>query len=107
MTNEAVVSGPLISEYWRSRRDQLFIASCIALIVTAMSFAIRGDLIQPLGDKFNLTKEQLGLITGTAFWGFALSTVIGGWLCDVVGMGRLLILAFIGHAIGIVLTIFA
>jgi fucose permease len=72
-----------------------------------MSFAIRGSLIAPLGVKFNLTKEQLGLITGTAFWGFALSTIIGGWLCDVVGMRTLLLLAFAGHAIGIVTTIFA
>ena len=107
MTDEAVVSGELTSDYWRSRRDQLFYASCIALIVTAMSFAIRGSLIAPLGAKFGLTKEQLGLITGTAFWGFALSTIIGGWLCDVVGMRTLLILAFVGHAVGIVTTIFA
>lgn len=107
MSNQDAVSSGLTSDYWRARRDQLFLASCIALIVTAMSFAIRGSLIEPLGAKFNLTKEQLGLITGTAFWGFAVSTIIGGWLCDVVGMGRLLILAFIGHAIGIVLTIFA
>ncbi len=90
-----------------ARREQLFWASCISLIVTAMSFAIRGSLITPLGTQFNLTKEQLGLITGTAFWGFAVTTVIGGWLCDVVGMGRLLALAFIGHAVGIVTTIFA
>jgi len=72
-----------------------------------MSFAIRGNIVADLGTKFNLTKEQLGLITGTAFWGFALSTIIGGWLCDVVGMRTLLILAFVGHAVGIVTTIFA
>jgi MFS family permease len=107
MSNEAVVSDKLTSDYWRAHRDQLFVASCIALIVTAMSFAIRGELIQPLGEKFNLTKEQLGLITGTAFWGFAVSTIIGGWLCDVVGMRTLLTLALVGHAVGIALTIFA
>ena len=107
MSNQAVVSDGLASDYWRQRRDQLFMASCIALIVTAMSFAIRGSLIAPLGAKFGLTKEQLGLITGTAFWGFAVSTIVGGWLCDVVGMRTLLILAFVGHALGIVTTIFA
>jgi len=107
LSNQAVVSDGLASDYWRARRDPLFIASCIALIVTAMSFAIRGSLIAPLGEKFHLTKEELGLITGTAFWGFALSTIIGGWLCDVVGMRTLLLLAFVGHAIGIVTTVFA
>lgn len=96
-----------INDYWLARRNQLFLASCISLIVTAMSFAIRGALIAPLGKQFNLSNEQMGVITGTAFWGFALATIIGGPLCDVVGMGRLLTLAFIGHAIGIVTTILA
>ena len=96
-----------VSDYWLARREQLFWASCISLIVTAMSFAIRGAIIAQLGKQFSLKNEELGLITSTAFWGFAITTIIGGWLCDVVGMGRLLTLAFIGHAIGIVTTIFA
>ena len=107
MSDQAIPSDGLSSDYWRARRDQLFLASCIALIVTAMSFAIRGSLIDPLGKQFHLDNTQLGLITGTAFWGFALATIIGGPLCDTVGMGRLLALAFVGHAIGIVTTIFA
>ena len=90
-----------------SKRESLFVACCVALIVTAMSFAIRGNLIGPLGDQFHLDKGQMGWITGTAFWGFTLAMVIGGPLCDTLGMGRLLILAFIGHTVGIFLTIFA
>src|SRR5207245_299122 len=97
----------LNSDYWRSQRDRLFIASCIALIVTAMSFAIRGDVIAQLGAQFHLSNQQLGWIAGTAAWGFTLSMIIGGPLCDVLGMGRMLVLAVIGHAIGIVMTIFA
>lgn len=97
----------LTSDYWLARRDQLFIASCIALIVTAMSFAIRGALITPLGEQFGLSKEQIGLVLGTAFWGFTLAMVVGGPLCDVLGMGRLLVIAFIGHALGIIGTILA
>ncbi len=96
-----------VSDYWVARREQLFLASCIALIVTAMSFAIRGAIIDQLGKQFALTHEQLGLITSTAFWGFAVTTIIGGWLCDIVGMGKLLTLAFIGHTIGILTTVFA
>lgn len=88
-------------------RDRLFMASCIALIVTAMSFAIRGDIMGTLGAQFNLTNEQLGWIAGTAFWGFTLSMMVGGPLCDWVGMGRLLTLAVVGHGLGILLTIFA
>jgi MFS family permease len=88
-------------------KSRFFVASCIALVVTAMSFAIRGDIMPALGAQFSLTKEQLGWIAGTAFWGFTLAMVFGGPLCDVVGMGRLIIGAFVGHVAGILLTIFA
>lgn len=97
----------LNSDYWRSRRGGLFAASCIALIVTAMSFAIRGDIITQLGGQFHLSNTQLGWIAYTASLGFTISMVIGGPLCDVLGMGRMLILAVVGHAVGIVMTIFA
>jgi MFS family permease len=88
-------------------RQRLFIASCVALIVTAMSFAIRGDIMGDLESQFELTKTQVGWIAGTAFWGFTLAMVIGGPLCDVIGMKRLAWFAFVGHAAGILLTIFS
>lgn len=90
-----------------ANRSRLFVASCVALIVTAMSFAIRGDIMGNLETVFELSKEQVGWIAGTAFWGFTLAMVIGGPLCDVLGMRRLVLFAFVGHAAGILLTIFA
>ena len=96
-----------VSGDWQGRRNHLFVASCVALIATAMSFAIRANLIGTLGDQFHLDKAQMGLIVSTAFWGFPLAMMIGGPLCDVVGMRRLLVVALIGHAIGIVGTILA
>nr|MBC8329530.1 MFS transporter [Planctomycetota bacterium] len=80
-----------------SPRSRFFLASCIALVVTAMSFAIRADIMGELETTFSLNNEQLGWIAGTAFWGFTLAMVIGGPLCDVLGMGRLLPLAVLGH----------
>ena len=88
-------------------RQHLFVASCIALIATAMTFAIRADIMGALEGQFALDKTQLGWIAGAAFWGFALSIVIGGPLCDALGMGRLLFLAFLCHAGGVALTIWA
>jgi MFS family permease len=88
-------------------RDRLFYASCIALIVTAMTFAIRASILGDLGKQFNLNDTQLGWINSMAFLGFPIAMLIGGPLCDVVGMGRLLILAFFSHIVGIVLTIYA
>ena len=90
-----------------SKRESLFVACCVSLIVTAMSFAIRGNIMGALGDQFHLDNAQLGWIAGTAFWGFTLAMVIGGPLCDTLGMGRLLTLAFAGHLAGIFVTIFA
>jgi len=90
-----------------SLRSRLFLGSCLALITTAMSFAIRGDIMGPLGQQFALNKEMLGWVAGTAFWGFTLAMIVGGPLCDWLGMGRLLAFSFAGHLAGILLTIFA
>src|SRR6201996_6894893 len=88
-------------------RTQLFRASCLALLVTGLSFGIRAGILNKLGVDFGLDKAQLAAITATAFWGFPLAVVIGGMIVDIIGMKRLLVLAFIFHLIGIVLTVFA
>ncbi len=72
-----------------------------------MSFAIRGEIMGVWTQEFSLTNAEVGAVTGAAFWGFLLSMVIGGPLCDVIGMGRLAALAFVGHVAGAALTIFA
>lgn len=87
--------------------QRLFAASCVALIVTAMSFALRGGAAGDWATEFNLTNEQVGWINGTAFWGFTLAMVFGGPLCDALGMKRIVWLAVLGHLGGILLTIFA
>ncbi len=89
------------------QRNQLFLASRIALIFTAMTFAFRASLEGVWGESFHLTKEQLGWIFSPAFWGFTLAMIIGGPLCDVIGMKRLLGVAFIGHIAGVVIYLLA
>lgn len=86
-------------------RNQLFIASCVALTVTSMTFAIRAGMLGDLGVQFGLTTQQLGYIAGTAFWGFPLAVIIGGMLVDAIGMKKLMYAAFASHVLGIVLTI--
>jgi len=86
---------------------RLFTASCLALIVTAMSFALRGAAAGSWAADFHLSNEQVGWINGTAFWGFTLAMMFGGPLCDALGLGRIVALAFVGHVAGILLTIFA
>ncbi len=91
-------------------RNRLFYGSCFALVVTAMTFAIRARLETVFGPEeggLGLTLEQIGWAFTPAFWGFTLAMMIGGPLVDAVGMKKITWLAFITHAIGIVLTIFA
>jgi MFS family permease len=89
------------------QRSQLFVASCLALLVTSLSFGIRAGILGRLGTEFQLNAEELGTIAATAFWGFPLAVVIGGILVDIIGMKKLLLVAFSFHLIGILLTIFA
>ncbi len=88
-------------------KNKLFWASCLALLVTSLSFGIRAGIMEELMVEFHLSGKQMGLITGTAFWGFPLAIIVGGMIVDIVGMKRLMVLAFIFHLIGIVLTIFS
>jgi MFS family permease len=86
---------------------RLFVASCIALVTSAFSFMIRQDISDPLGAQFSLTKEQVGAVMGAAFLGMAVSMVVFAPLCDFLGMGRVLALAWLCHLTGILGTVFA
>ena len=88
-------------------KKTLFNASCIALIVTAMTFAIRAGILVELGNDFNLNNTQLGWINSMAFWGFPVATIFGGLLYNYFGPKKLLVAAFLSHLIGLVMTIYA
>jgi predicted MFS family arabinose efflux permease len=90
-----------------AHRRRLFVASCLALTATAVSFAIRGDILGDLGTTFNLSNEDLGKAAGAWAYGFTLSIFIGGQLVDVLGMKRIVAVAFLMHVAGVILTIFA
>jgi len=89
------------------QRNKLFWAACLSLLVTSLSFGIRAGILGTLGTRFNLEASQLGTIAATAFWGFPLAVIIGGMIVDIIGMKKLLVIAFLFHLAGIVLTIFA
>jgi MFS family permease len=89
------------------QHNKLFLASRIALIFTGLTFAFRASLEGVWSNEFNLTKEQLGWIFSPAFYGFTLAMIFGGPLCDVLGMKRLLGLAFVGHIAGVIAYLLA
>jgi MFS family permease len=88
-------------------KNKLFTAACISLIVTAMTFAIRAGILTDLGLQFNLSDTQLGYINSLAFLGFPVATVIGGLLYNFLGARKLMIIAFMSHVLGLVMTIYA
>jgi MFS family permease len=90
-----------------SQRKRLFVASCIALMTTAMVFSIRAATLDDLGAHFYVNKEFVGIFAGKAFLGFATAILIGGPLCDALGMKILLSASWLLHVSGVLLTIFA
>lgn len=88
-------------------RRRIFFISCLALVTTAMSFSIRGDVLDTLGADFRLTHEQMGIILSPAFWGATLSIVIGGALVDYLGMRRMFLISSAGYIVAPLLIIFA
>jgi MFS family permease len=91
-------------------KRRLFIASCLSLVVTAMIFAMRGnveDLV--LADPavkgfFNPSgpKADYGWLSTMAFFGFAASILVTSPMLDALGMRNLLYLAFALHIVGVI-----
>jgi MFS family permease len=94
---------------------RLFIASCLSLVVTAMIFALRGNvedlvLADPVVKGFfdpAALKADYGWLSTMAFFGFAASILVTSPMLDALGMRNLLYLAFALHVIGILGFIFA
>jgi MFS family permease len=75
-------------------KNKLFTAACISLIVTAMTFAIRAGILGQLGEDFEINNTQLGFVNAMAFWGFPVATIFGGFLYNLLGARKLMIIAF-------------
>lgn len=87
--------------------SRIFIICCLALLVTSMTFAIRAGILSQLGLEFSLSDGQLGWINAMAFMGFPVSMMIGGALYNSLGAKKLLLIAFVCHLAGLLLTISA
>jgi MFS family permease len=85
----------------------LFWASFMTLIAAGMGFSIRGDILASWGRDFGFTQTELGIITGQGLAGFGITIIFFSFFADVVGYGKLMIIAFLLHALSIVLTLAA
>ena len=87
-------------------QGRLFLASCLSLVVTAMIFALRGNVEdQVVGTSGFFTgataRGDYGWISTMAFFGFAASILVASPMLDNLGMRNLLYLAFALHIVGI------
>jgi MFS family permease len=85
----------------------LFWASFFTLIAAGMGFSIRGDIIADWGKQFGFTQGELGIITGQGLAGFGLTIIFFSFFSDILGYGKLMVIAFLFHAASIGLTLAA
>lgn len=90
-----------------SQKRKLYQACCLALLVTSLSFGIRAGILGVVGIEFELNNAQLAYIAATAFWGFPIATILGGYLMDYIPPKRLLVFTFACHLVALVMMIFA
>src|SRR5215467_14291311 len=85
----------------------LFWASFITLIAAGTGFSIRGKIIGAWGSDFGFTQTDLGIITGQGLAGFGITIIFFSFFADLVGYGKLMVVAFLLHALSIAVTLAA
>ena len=76
----------------------------MAILAAGVGFAIRGGIFDNWGAEYGFTAGQLGAIGGAGFSGFCFGIIIGGVVCDKIGYGKLVILAFALHVLSAIVT---
>src|SRR6266478_1192675 len=83
---------------------RLLFAGFMAILAAGVGFAIRGGIFDNWGAEFGFTASQLGAIGGAGFSGFCFGIIIGGVICDKIGYGKLVIIAFALHVLSAFVT---
>lgn len=79
----------------------------MAILTASVGFSIRGGMLGDWGTQFGFTQTELGQITGGGLVGFGMVVMIGAFLAEAVGYGRLMVCAFICHLLSAVVTLAA
>lgn len=87
--------------------SRLFVASCLALLVTSLTFAIRARIEGVFQSDYGLSAQDVGWAFGPAFWGFTVAMFAGGLFIDAVKTRSIIWVAFLMHLIGIILLLIA
>lgn len=89
------------------RRGRLFVGCIIALVATALGFAVRGEVLGQWESQFNLSQGKIGIILGAGLYPFAISIILFSLIVDRIGYGTAMAFAFIGHVASAIITICA
>ncbi|MCX8090498.1 MAG: MFS transporter [Verrucomicrobiae bacterium] len=84
---------------------RLLWAGFMAILAAGVGFGIRGGILANWGAEFGFTAEELGAINGAGFTGFCFGIIIGGVIVDRIGYGKLVIAAFVLHALSALITL--
>ncbi len=94
VSNEAIVPNA----------KRLLAAGFMAILAAGVGFALRGGIFDNWAKEFGFTGAQLGAIGGAGLSGFCFGIIIGGLLCDKLGYGKLVMLAFAFHVLSAIVT---
>jgi len=83
---------------------RLLWAGFTAILAAGVGFAIRGGILDNWGREFGFTGLQLGTIGGAGFTGFCFGIIVGGFVADKIGYGKLVIAAFLFHVLSAFVT---
>lgn len=83
---------------------RLLLAGFVAILATGVGFGVRGGILANWGVEFGFTAAELGAITGAGLTGFCFGVIIGGLVVDKIGYGRLILAAFVFHALSALIT---
>lgn len=86
------------------QRDRLLWAGFMAILAGGLGFAIRGGIFTDWSREFGFSATELGQIGGAGFTGFCFGIIIGGFLADKFGYGKLVFAAFVLHLLSAVVT---
>lgn len=90
-----------------TNRMRLLWAGFMAILAAGVGFGIRGGILDNWAAEFGFTGAQTGAILGAGFSGFCFGIIIGGFIADRIGYGKLVMAAFVMHVVSAVIALAA
>ncbi len=84
---------------------RLLWAGFFAIFASGVGFSVRGGILLDWANQYGFTMSELGGITGGGLTGFGIIIILGSFIADRVGHGRLMVLAFILHLLSAALQL--